>query len=153
LNQLRSNDYDQFLIKIDHQLSDRHSLTARYNYLDSGTNNFLGGGGRASAASSTARNNRTQDQALVLSAISVLTPSVINEAHVQLARRRFDFRSVLAEPDLEVSNLLITGKSTSDPDLYKEDRVQLVENVTDTIGGHQVKGGIDFNFLKDNSEW
>src|SRR5262249_25363927 len=69
LNQLRSNDYDQFLIKIDHQLSDRHSLTARYNYLDSGTNNFLGGGGRASAASSTARNNRTQDQALVLSAI------------------------------------------------------------------------------------
>ncbi|HKX27885.1 MAG TPA: TonB-dependent receptor [Blastocatellia bacterium] len=153
LNQLRTNDYDQFLIKIDHQLSDRHSLTGRYNYLSSETKNFLGGGGRASAASSTARNNQTRDQALALSAISVLTPSVINEARVQLARRSFGFRSVLSEPDLEVSNLLITGKSTSDPDYYQEDRLQLVENVTNTIGGHQVKGGIDFNFLSDNSEW
>jgi outer membrane receptor protein involved in Fe transport len=78
---------------------------------------------------------------------------VINEARVQLARRSFDFPSVLMEPDLEVSNLLITGKSTSDPDFYQEDRLQLVENVTNTIGGHQVKGGIDFNFLSNNSQW
>jgi hypothetical protein len=50
---------------------------------------------------------------------------MVNEARLQLSRRRFDFESVLKEPDLEVSNLLITGKSTSDVDHYREDRGDL----------------------------
>ncbi|HKX33019.1 MAG TPA: TonB-dependent receptor [Blastocatellia bacterium] len=153
LDQLRSNDYDQVLGKIDHRLNDQHSLAARYIFLNSETGNFLGGGGRASAASSTARNNQTRDQALVVSGISVLSPAVVNEARLQLARRSFDFRSVLAEPDLEVSNLLITGKSPSDVDFYREDRLQLAENLTGTLGGHQVKVGADYNHLSNRAEW
>jgi len=35
---------------------------------------------------------------------------------------------VLKQPDLEVSNLLLTGKSTSDPDFYEETRVQLSDS-------------------------
>jgi carboxypeptidase family protein/TonB-dependent receptor-like protein len=153
LDQLRANDYDQFLVKLDHHFNDRNSLAVRYNILDSETRNFLGGGGRASPASSTARNNKTRDQSLVMSATSIISPSVVNEARIQLARRNFDYRPVLKEPDLEVSNLLLTGKSTSDADFYKEDRLQLVENLTGTSGGHQLKGGIDFNYLTDNSQW
>src|SRR5262245_502926 len=153
LDQLRSNDYDQFLVKLDHHFNERNSLAGRYNFLDSETRNFLGGGGRASPASSTARNNKTRDQSLVLSATSIISPSVVNEARIQLARRNFDYRPVLKEPDLEVSNLLLTGKSTSDADFYQEDRLQLVENLTGTSGGHQLKGGVDFNYLTDNSQW
>jgi outer membrane receptor protein involved in Fe transport len=153
LDQLRTNDYDQFLVKLDHHFNERHSLAARYNFLDSETRNFLGGGGRASPASSTARNNQTRDQALVVSATSIISPVLVNEARLQLARRNFDFRPVLKEPDLEVSNLLLTGKSTSDSDFYKEDRFQLVENLTGTLGGHQLKGGVDFSYLTDNAQW
>jgi carboxypeptidase family protein/TonB-dependent receptor-like protein len=153
LDQLRSNDYDQLLVKLDHHFNERNSLAGRYNFLDSETRNFLGGGGRASPASSTARNNKTRDQSLVLSATSIISPSIVNEARIQLARRNFDYRPVLKEPDLEVSNLLLTGKSTSDADFYKEDRLQLIENLTGTSGGHQLKGGIDFNYLTDNSQW
>jgi hypothetical protein len=153
LDQLRTNDYDQFLVKLDHRFNESHSLAARYNFLDSETHNFLGGGGRASPASSTARNNQTRDQALVVSTTSIISPVVVNEVRLQLARRNFDYRPVLKEPDLEVSNLLLTGKSTSDADFYKEDRLQLVENLTGTSGGHQLKGGADFNYLKDNSQW
>ena len=50
-NQLRTNDYDQFLVKVDRQLNEKHSVSLRYNLLDSETHNFLGGGGRASPAS------------------------------------------------------------------------------------------------------
>ena len=153
LDLLRSNDYDQFLVKLDHHFSERHSFAVRYNLLNSETHNFLGGGGRASAASSTARDNHTRDQALVVSAISLLSPVVVNEVRFQLARRNFNFRSVLAEPDLEVSNLLITGKSTSDADYYGEDRLQVAENLTRTWSGHQVKVGADYNYLTNKAEW
>ena len=153
LNQVRPNDYDQFLVKLDHRMYDWLNLTARYNFLDSETHNFLGGGGRASPASSTARDNQTRDQAVVVNALSVMSPTSVMEVRFQFARRNFNFRSVLKEPDLEVSNLLITGKSTSDPDFYKEDRVQFTQNFTRTRGGHEVKGGVDFNSLSDNAEW
>ncbi|HKX28486.1 MAG TPA: carboxypeptidase regulatory-like domain-containing protein [Blastocatellia bacterium] len=153
LDQLRSNDYDQVLGKIDYHLGDNHSFAVRYNLLNSETENFLGGGGRASPASSTARNNHTRDQAVVLSAISILSPMAVNEARFQFARRTFDFQSVLAEPDLEVSNLLITGKSTSDADYYAEDRVQLAENLSMTWGAHQVKAGFDYNRLSNDAQW
>src|SRR5262249_39604477 len=43
-NQIRSNDYDGFLVKLDHHLSENHSASVRYNLLDSQTNGFLGGG-------------------------------------------------------------------------------------------------------------
>ncbi|MBO0798752.1 MAG: TonB-dependent receptor, partial [Blastocatellia bacterium] len=153
LDQLRTNDYDLFLVKLDHRFNERHSIAMRYNFLNSETRNFLGGGGRGSPASSTARNNKTRDQALVVSATSIISPAMVNEARLQLARRNFDYRPILKEPDLEVSNLLLTGKSTSDADFYKEDRLQLAENLSGTSGGHQLKGGIDFNYLTDNSQW
>src|SRR5262249_28344234 len=57
LDQVRTNDYDQFLLKLDHRLSDSHRISLRYNYLSSEALNFPGGGGRASPASSAARNN------------------------------------------------------------------------------------------------
>src|SRR5205807_8805060 len=122
---LRTNDYNGFLLKIDHNLSEKNVVAMRYNVLNSEVLGFLGGGGRASPASSTARNNRTFDQSFVASDTAVLGPNKVNEAHFQWARRSFDFASVLKQPDLEVSNLLLTGKSTSDPDFYEETRFQL----------------------------
>src|SRR5262249_47422538 len=65
-NSLRSNDYDGFLLKLDHKLNEKHSLAFRYNLLHSETLGFLGGGGRASPASSTARNNKTFDQSFLV---------------------------------------------------------------------------------------
>jgi len=150
---LRSNDYDGFLFKLDSRLNDNNNLSFRYNLLDSTTEGFLGGGGRASPASTTARNNETFDQAFVASATSVLRQSVINEARVQWARRSFDFQSVLKQPDLEISNLIITGKSTSDVDFYRESRLQLADNVSFVSGGHTLTVGADFNHIRDAAQW
>lgn len=150
---LRSNDYDGFLAKMDFKLTDDDSFFVRYNLLDSTTHGFLGGGGRASPASTTARNNFLLDQSLVLSNIGVFGANKVNEARVQWARRTFEFPSVLREPDLEVSNLLLTGKSSSDPDFYRESRLQLSDSFSYTRSSHALKFGADFNNIRDTTEW
>jgi outer membrane receptor protein involved in Fe transport len=149
---LRANDYDGFLTKLDHKLGANHDFSVRYNLLNSTTEGFLGGGGRASPASTTRRNNEVFDQALVASETAVLKANVVNEARVQWARRTFEFPSVIKEPDLEISNLLITGKSTSDMDFYRESRLQLSDNLSVVLGGHGLKFGADFNHIRDRNQ-
>jgi outer membrane receptor protein involved in Fe transport len=150
---IRSNDYDGFLLKLDHKLAENHNLAFRYNLLNSDTSGFLGGGGRASPASTTARKNGTFDQAFVATDTALWQNRFANEARFQFARRSFDFFSVLKVPDLEVSNLLLTGKSTSDPDFYEETREQISDTFSISTGHHQWKVGADFNHLTDDSQW
>lgn len=150
---LRSNDYDQGLLKLDQHFSAKNTLTARYSVQNAVTNGFLGGGGRASPASTTARDSGVRDQSLGLSDVALLSPTIVNEARFQWARRTFDFGSVLKEPDLEVSNLLISGKSTSDPDFYRESNGQFSESLSVLKSGHQLKFGFDYNDWRDQSVW
>jgi hypothetical protein len=153
LDQVRTNDYDQFLVKLDHRAGERVSLSLRYSFLNSEALNFPGGGGRASPASSSARNNQTKDQALVLGGTAFLSPSVVAETRLQWARRRYDFTPLVNEPTLEITNLLIMGKTTSDLDFYREDRLQGAASVAWAGRGHQVKAGVDLNGLGDHAGW
>jgi outer membrane receptor protein involved in Fe transport len=150
-NVLRANDYDGFLAKLDHKITNNNDFSVRYNLLDSTTEGFLGGGGRASPASTTRRNNKVLDQSMVASDTALLASNVVNEARVQWARRTFDFTPVIKEPDLEVSNLIITGKTTSDMDFYGESRLQLSDNLSVVSGGHALKFGADFNNIRDTT--
>jgi outer membrane receptor protein involved in Fe transport len=152
-DQVLDNHYNSFLVKLDHHVREPHTASVRYNFLDSDTDNFLGGGGRASPTSSTARNNATRDQALVANFVSVFSPRLVNEARFQFARRTFDFSAVYNEPSLDISNLIIMGKSTSDVDYYAETRVQFADSFTWTTGGHQLKTGLDINLLNNESIW
>src|SRR5947209_7654237 len=149
---LRTNDYSSWLGKLDHKLSESNYLSFRWNLINSHTTGFLGGGGRASPASSTARNNDMLDQSAVAGYVAIHR-HLVNELRLQWGRRSFDFPSVLKQPDLEVSNLILTGKSTSDMDYYQENRAQLSDSVQINIGDHQLKVGGDFNNLRDVSEW
>jgi outer membrane receptor protein involved in Fe transport len=150
--QVRTNDYNQFLTRLDHTIG-QTALAVRYNFLNSETKNFLGVSGASNAASSVARNNETRDQALVFTAISSLSPRAANEARFQWARRSYEFPSILLEPNLEVTNLLNSGKSTADLDFYGEDRVQLTDSFGYSTGGHQLKAGGDYNYLDDRTGW
>jgi outer membrane receptor protein involved in Fe transport len=152
-DQVLDNHYNAFLVKVDHHPTQKHTLSLRYNFLDSDTENFLGGGGRASPTSSTARDNVTRDQALVGSFVSIPSSRLLNEARFQIARRTFGFPAVFNEPSLDISNFIIMGKSTSDVDSYAETRFQIADSLTWASGGHQVKAGVDINVLGNDSTW
>jgi hypothetical protein len=151
-DQLQQNHYNSFMVKLDHRRG-KHTFSTRLNFLHSDTDNFLGGGGRASPTSSTARDNVTKDFAIVPSVVSVFSPTFVNEARFQGAYRTFDFPSVLKEPALEISNFIIMGKSTSDVDYYSERRFQFSDSLTRIAGSHQIKAGVDLNFLRNTSQW
>jgi outer membrane receptor protein involved in Fe transport len=153
LDQVRTNDYNAFLLKLDHHASGKVLLSGRYSFLDSEALNFPGGGGRASPASSAARNNQTTDHTAVLNASVVFSPRLFNETKLQWARRSYDFTPVVAEPTLEITNLLLMGKTTSDLDFYKETRLQGSSSLLMVGGGHQVKVGLDVNSIEDEAGW
>ncbi|HEY6401232.1 MAG TPA: carboxypeptidase regulatory-like domain-containing protein, partial [Blastocatellia bacterium] len=151
INQIRSNDYDLFMGKVNYVIGD-NALALRYNYLASDTKNFLGPGALGSN-STTARNNETDDQAVVATLISVLSPRASNEARLQFSRRSFDFPSTNFEPAIEVANLLTMGRNVADLDFYEEDRIQVTNNFSYNLGSHQFKFGGDYNFIRDESVW
>lgn len=153
LGLLHTNDYDGFLGKLDHHFTTNNTLSVRYNMLHSTADGFLGGNGRGSPAPSTARNNTVMDQTLTGSDIAVLNPHLVNEAHISWARRTFDFPSAFNDPDLEVPDLLLTGKSTSDVDFYRESMVQASDSVSFLTGSHQLKFGFETNYFIDSYEW
>jgi hypothetical protein len=153
IDQVKTNDYNAFLVKLDHQASDKVYLGGRYSFLDSEALNFPGGGGRASPASTAARDNATRDHAAVLNARFTFSPNVLNETKVQWAQRSYDFQPIVAEPTLEITNLVIMGKTTSDMDFYKEQRWQASSHLTIVKGSHQLKVGADFNAIQDDAGW
>jgi outer membrane receptor protein involved in Fe transport len=153
VDQLKTNDYHAALAKLDHRVSDRLNLSARYSFLDSEALNFPGGGGRASPASTAARDNATRDHAVVLNANAALSPTVLNETRLQWARRSYDFTPIVAEPTLEVTNLILMGKTTSDMDFYEESRWQGSTSFLFMKGGHQIKVGLDVNSIDDQAGW
>lgn len=153
LGLLHTNDYDGFLTKLDQQLSQNNTLSVRYNLLNSVADGFLGGNGRGSPAPSTARNNTVLDQTLVVSDTAIVRPNAVNEFQFSWGRRSFNFPSADNDPDLEVPDLLLTGKSTSDVDFYRESVFTGQDTFSYAHGGHQFKFGADVNYFLDTYEW
>src|SRR4029453_18825590 len=89
----------------------------------------------------------------VLNGTPTPPPHLLNETRLQWARRSYDFNPTVPEPALEITNLLIMGKTTSDMDFYQEERFQAGTSFLYTRGGHQFKIGGDYNNIKDNAGW
>ncbi|MFY9556766.1 MAG: TonB-dependent receptor, partial [Blastocatellia bacterium] len=135
LNLLRDSDADNFLVKLDHNLSERHTLTGRYFFNDARYTNVspLNDG---FDLPSGFKDNFLRDQSIVANLISTFTPNLFNELRAQYAHRSFDFPTVSTQPHLEVANTFAIGVNRGNPDFYKESRFELVDNVTFTRGRH-----------------
>jgi hypothetical protein len=146
LNATRSSDWDNFLVKLDHAISDSQFLTVRYFFNDG---RFLNQSPLNDGfdAPSTFRDNLFRDQSLVGNLNSTFSPSFLNSFRIQYARRTFDFPSVSTEPHLEVANTFTTGVNRGNPDIYEEKRLEFTDNVTLTRGTHTLTFGGTFNFV------
>src|SRR3989454_1024315 len=142
----RSINYDNGLVKLNHNLSDRESLFVRYFINDQRATNLspLNDG---FDLPSGFKNNFFRDQSVVGNLVSTASPSLVNELRLQYAHRFFDFPATSTQPHMEVSNVFTLGVNRGNPDFYEEGRFELVDSVTKTLGKHTFSFGGDFNRL------
>lgn len=157
----QSSTYDdwQTSIRIDHRLSDKHSLNGRYLYQDSGALGSIPGVAASQVTPpgfSSIVPSRTQGVNLQLT--SVLTPSWINEVRGAFLRSAsstlaLDPRSELI-PSIEVVELGLRGFNAGPtrtaiglgvnlPQSQVRDTYQLQDNISYTRGNHAFKFGAD----------
>jgi hypothetical protein len=146
LHVTRAINYDNFLAKINHSLSERQSMFVRYFFNDQRSTNLspLNDG---FDLPSGFKNNSFRDQSIVGDLVSTFSPSLVNELRLQYAHRFFDFPTTSTQPHLEVSNVFTLGVNRGNPDFYEEGRFEIVDSVTKVLGRHTISFGGDFNRL------
>jgi hypothetical protein len=146
LNVLRASDYDNGFARLDYNFNDRETLMVRYFVNDGRLTNQspLNDG---FDLPSGFKNNFINDQSVVGSLTSVLTPNIVNQFRGQFARRNFDFPTVTTQPHLEVANTFAVGVNRGNPDYYNEKRGEIVDDVSINAGKHTVSFGGNFNYV------
>jgi len=153
---LKTQDTDRGLVKVDHQLTKNNRLSLRYNIEDGRSLNVLMGDtldGGGIGAQSSAHNNYLRDQSLVGIVSSQLTPSLVNTALGQYARRHSNFPGATGQPNLDLPNSLLMGHNFGVFDATYESRGQFADSVYWVKGAHLAKFGVDYNHVNDHIIW
>jgi hypothetical protein len=153
---LKTQDSDKGLIKLDHQLTKNNRLSVRYNIEDARNLNVLVGDtldGGGIGAPSSGHNNFLRDQSLVGTVSSQLTPSLVNTALAQYARRHSNFPGDTGQPNLDLPNSLLMGHNFGVFDATYESRGQFADSVYWVKGSHLWKFGVDYNHVNDHIIW
>src|ERR1043166_7486758 len=156
LNVLKTADVDNGFVKLDHQLSDRNRLSARYSIQDATDLNMLVGetqDGGGIGAPSSGRNGELRDQDLVGTLTTTLSENKGKSALVQWARRNYGFAGVTGQPNLDVPNLILLGHNFGAFDRYTETRIQGSDTFSIVKGKHYAKFGADINYVRNFVIW
>jgi hypothetical protein len=141
---LRDGNSDNGFFRLDENFNTRNNLYVRYFINDDRLTNQspLNNGFDLPSAF---KNNYIRDQSLAGGLTSLLSSSWVNELRMEYAHRTFDFPVVSTQPHLEVANTFAVGVNRGNPDIYRESRYELVDNVTHNVGNHTVGFGGNFD--------
>ena len=156
LNILAAADRDTGLIKIDHELTDNHRLSVRYNVENGRDTNLLVGNtvdGGGVAAPSGGHNAFINDESLAANLTSVINPNLVNTFLGQWAQRSYHFPGVTGQPALDLPNDLMFGHNFGVFDYIGESRAQFSDSASWIKGQHVIRFGADTNFLRDHVTW
>jgi hypothetical protein len=147
-----TNDATALLLKLDWQAGDNHLLTARYAYSEAEALNQF-----APYTNSGRSNNGTEQSgfdSLVLSANSVVSERVLNEAFLQYAieqRPRAPNNDSIPEGEIYLYRAT-WGQNASLPNWLDEERWQIVDNLSVFLGAHSLKLGLNIDLVEfDNA--
>ena len=146
LFELRDGNTDDGFFRLDENFSPRNNLYVRYFINDDRLTNQspLNNGFDLPSAF---KNNYIRDQSLAGGLTSLLSSSWVNELRMEYAHRTFDFPVVSTQPHLEVANTFAVGVNRGNPDIYREARFELVDNVTHNFGNHTIAFGGNFDHV------
>jgi hypothetical protein len=146
LNVLRTADTNNGFARLDHNFNDRETFMLRY-FVNQGS--FLNQSPLNDGFDlpSGFKNNIINDQSLVGSLTSVITPSVVNQLRAQFARRSFDFTTATTQPHLEVANTFAVGVNRGNPDYYLETRGEVVDDLSINLAKNTISFGGNTNYV------
>ncbi|HEV2801162.1 MAG TPA: carboxypeptidase regulatory-like domain-containing protein [Pyrinomonadaceae bacterium] len=151
-NLLRINDWQQS-IRIDHKLSEKHTLFGRYIYQDQDQT----GSGQATP-SGLSQDSLVRSQAVNVSMNSLLSSRIVNELRGAYLRQNQFFTGADPEaqliPSIEISSLGLTGFNAAInrtaiglavnlPQFATRQTYQLQDNLSIAQGNHNWKFGVD----------
>ncbi len=128
----------EFSPRLDFQINQNNTLTARYFYETSKTANAgLGGFDLPSRAFASQDSEHT----LRLTDTAVISPSIINEARFQYIRRRATQTSVDTAPTIQVLDAFTGGGANIGSAFANEDRLELQNYTSIILKNHTLKIG------------
>ncbi len=137
--------YDNFLLKVDHKVSDKDQLTARYSLYHVSSINSRNAGGLT--YTSGGANLNDLDQTVAVSNIYTINPKTVNET-----RGQFTNSNLLAPvvdqvgPAVSITNAASFGTASGSPTGRYDRLYEVVDNLSHQIGPHSVRVGADFLF-------
>ncbi len=140
---------DNVLAKIDHQISRRDQLTARYSLYRVHSENARGAG--ALNAVTAAAGLDSSDHTLAAGNVLTLTAHLVNETRGQYTHS--DLRADpndAAGPAVSIAGVATFGRAPGSPTRRKNGLVQIVNNLAYQSGAHAIRVGADF--LNNNTE-
>jgi hypothetical protein len=140
---LRNGNTDNALLRLDQNFG-RNNLYVRY-FINDGRLTNQSPLNNGFDLPSAFKNNNITDQSLAGGLTTVISSSWVNELRMQYAHRNFDFPVVSTQPHLEVANTFAVGVNRGNPDIYRESRFELVDNMTHNVSNHTIGFGGNFD--------
>lgn len=130
----------EFSFKLNHQLNDKHSFSARHAYSRGkitadvqGIDNFTDRSARGSSL--------TDDHSFVAALISVPQPNIVNDLRVQGARRRVGLQPSSNGPMFLVPGVITLGQAYNLDADRTENHWEIVEGLSANYGRHTLSAG------------
>jgi hypothetical protein len=141
-------DGHQAFIKTDQQLTDRQSLSLRYR-ADKRRSEGNGIGGLNSRERGTNSDSLVQD--IVANHTTVLSGRALNELRFQVGRHSTwtdtEGWSTDGMPEINRPSVRL-GKAYNQPQGRNENRAQIINNFSYTMGTHELKSGVDISIIR-----
>ena len=144
-----SFDTTNFFARIDHRLSQRNQLSARYSlyHIEAANSRNVGGLNAVSRGSGI----DDTDQTVQVSNVTTLSSRTINEARFQFTRSRLDAPiNDTIGPAVNIAGVANFGTATFSPLARDINLFEAVDNVSTQVGNHSLKAGGGFLYNRLN---
>jgi hypothetical protein len=146
--------------RLDWSINSNHRATLRLNSQTyKGLNDIYSGSRRSDVAESGNSTMEFKSLSSVLELQSVLTPSLLNEARVQVSteKRPITPNSTICSPvrigKVGTSYIINAGQYYIDPRTTEETTTQIQDNLTFMTGDWTLKGGMDLQFISMDNRY
>ncbi len=151
-------EFDTLVGKIDHELSSAHRFSGRFNWANALDENVEAFGGITARSRAGAMESR--DYSVAASLTSIVSSNALNELRTQISNRDQVLKALdptcsgecdaedEGGPTVEIIGVASVGRQRVAPQARESTRVQLLDTFSYARGRHQLKAGVDFNYIE-----